>query len=296
MVETNHPVEMSYELMQEALSWGAKGSIQIGAIYKTASKGEIWPDNKGEKRLIVSIYTGKVYFMIKDKGYCQSAQGFAGDVGVGNIAHRTAAGMAAVVKFIEIEMAFLQGFLCALAWPLMVAFTGKDIVEFIIKNRKKIPKWIEGGKKFLLGWAGLKMYSPTLYDVIFSIAAFDFVRKIVTAPPPSPTAAQTAKAVAGVMGGLMKLAVAQGLQWLLTLGGILSKCAVAAAKDIIGRVEKQYSNVEEVVATLKDAGAKSVTNQQANQIIKEYLANRTGVQTALKDLHEAVQIICSKTP
>ena len=285
MATKNGPIPQTKKTFAEVMSWTHESaSLVIGDILGSAKRGDIWPDNKGNDRLIVFIDRGtsSVWFLMGTEGYSQSWEGFQGDVGVGNIQKRTAAGMAVAQKLIETEMQFLQGFLGAIYAPMWIALTGKDIVVFIIKYRKDFPKWAAAGRLFLLGRKILKKHAPTLYNTLFDTAVWGFVKGLPSAADEIPVQ-DAAKIFGSITGGVSKIALRGTLTLIKGFLGALRKTITGSALPLPKARLKQYSKPLELYTQLRNL--KTALKPETVEIIKrEYQANPITVANALRYL------------
>lgn len=273
---------------------GRKGTLQLGQL-GVARVGDVWPDSKGQKRLILSIAADRVIFVAKDQVYAQTYNGFTHDVGFAVIKEKTAEGMAIAAALIETTLAFLEGFVKAMGWPLLVVFTGKDVVAFLITHQKDIPKWLDASKQIHSGFQDLLRYSPTLCTLLIEEGALDAVQRIHTATPVMMGPKDTAKLAGGVLGmGRYNLSIVKDM--VFGLLSFFAKVGTTAVKTIGPVVRKQYADPKELSALVSKIRKRAVSEGAAQKVYQEYRAHPSETKAALEKLKKGFDTLVTTLP
>lgn len=292
-ISIHEPYEVEMELLEEALTWDGSSKLSIGGVFIDAKQGQVWIDDKGQRRLIIHILgSGVVIFVKNNKPYVQTPVGFRADVGIGAIAAEVTKRTKGLVTIIEIEVAFFKGLFSAISLPAFLLITGIDIFQFVMENKKNFPKW----KKAMLGLIQarkvLKAHAPTLYDIVFYTVLGEFSKRL----PDVIEAKDYAKLIGILVGSLSKKLIAGSLSIINVLLKILEKVTILIAKEFPQTIPKTGSeykqNILLLINNLKELGVK-ITPEIAQKIVDEYKANPLKIKNAFNYLFESLEIFKS---
>jgi hypothetical protein len=181
------PVPVSNEYLgRNGYPNGLKTLETTGVISQTLEVGQVWQGLQG-KRTIMGLnsggvarnpdgswgWVGTILFMTESKqGYEQGLRGWESDLMTAVYAD-VARSLAPIQKMLDIEVAFLMGAISGASMFGAVAMVGLSLAQWSLKNKKRIPFWIDAIDKSLDARKHLQQIAPTLEKKVQSAILSD---------------------------------------------------------------------------------------------------------------------------
>lgn len=266
----------------ESLKAGRESTIQYLVLGIPLKVGQLWIDQKRQKRYIVNLGPKNVVYISGRYGYFQTYEGFDKDCGLTALAEQVWANNKHIIPIVETQMRVLQGICMGfyLPWAAAIAF---DAGEIVVTKWTSIKILIDVLPSVYRNKSIIEKNAPTLFAVLFKAKGKDIFGNISG----GMTSQNIGKAAGKLLGGLGQKTVKGKISMMGIIASALTSIVIVSGLSYAKGLPKSVVGApDKLIAQLRKASF-SISRTDAEKIIEEISRNRAVLSKALKELENA---------